>query len=191
MTPRYVLSIDRRTGNLTVPGSGGRTMNAAFEDVRMVLDEDSFASMVQQSIDTLDSEIVSAIDDLNSASFDAKSSSSNHARTTESDTDEVLPPVTPVVGDHTEVFWPIDNQYYPGQVTTVDDGRHLFTYDDRLAGMDSTVHSGESVKYLFKRVHVITHDLSWIRQFFSFDCNCTLVAVFETAYRSRSRCHIL
>lgn len=39
----------------------GRTLKAAFEYVRMTLEKDSFASMIQQNNDVLDNGIVNAI----------------------------------------------------------------------------------------------------------------------------------
>lgn len=39
--------------------------------------------------------------------------------------------ITPVVGDHVEVFWPTDNAYYPGVITELtSDGKHVVLYDE-------------------------------------------------------------
>ena len=47
------LSIDRESGSIEVPGSGTKTIIATFEDVRLALNEDTFALVVREIIDTL------------------------------------------------------------------------------------------------------------------------------------------
>lgn len=38
--------------------------------------------------------------------------------------------VSPVVGEHFEVFWPLFNQFYLGIVQFMDDKKHCIAYDD-------------------------------------------------------------
>ena len=111
LTPRSVLSIDRASGSLTVPGAHGRTMTAAFEDVGIALDEDSFASMVQESIDTIDREITEALEEIGTEATnddDERQVQTDMTVAVSPDDEDYLDPttVTPVVGDAIDVFWP-------------------------------------------------------------------------------------
>lgn len=39
-------------------------------------------------------------------------------------------PAVPRSGDRIEVYWPTDNQFYPGTVNSASDGKHTVNYDD-------------------------------------------------------------
>ena len=115
LTPRYVLSIDYASGSLTVPGAKGQTMIAEYEDVRIALNDDSFTSIVQESIDTLEREIREALEEVGKDAI--KDDNERHVQTDmiltvspddgEEDVDPIT--VTPVVGDAIDVHWPYDN----------------------------------------------------------------------------------
>ena len=143
LSPRCVLSIDPRSGSLTVPGSSGRTITAAFEDVRAAMNTDSFATIVQESIDTLEREISDALDQIaTDSSADECVSSRDHDEVAAQTDGEVAAqmdsiddtadntPVSPSIGDRIDVFWPLDNAFYPGVVTDIDNGHHQIQYDD-------------------------------------------------------------
>lgn len=61
LTLRTILSTHRFLGTITVPGTSGRTIRASFKDIRMDLVEDSFASIVEESIDTLNNDLNNAL----------------------------------------------------------------------------------------------------------------------------------
>lgn len=86
--------------------------------------------VAQDSIDTLDREIESALDAQHSSEKPEGVLSSVQPGPTESDLDDHLPPVTPSAGDRVEVFWSADNQLYSGEVTMIHDGCHQMTYDE-------------------------------------------------------------
>lgn len=70
----------------------------------MALKEDSFASTIQQSIDVLDNEIESAIEDIISPNSAASAEYSANMKTSDSDCKDNISPVEPVVSDHVELF---------------------------------------------------------------------------------------
>ena len=51
--PKSVTSVNHEARSVTVPCKNGRTINAAFEDTRTAVRQDSFAQMVQNSMDSM------------------------------------------------------------------------------------------------------------------------------------------
>lgn len=69
LTSRCAQSIDHSTNSVTISGSSRRTFKEVIADRRMGLKKDSFASMLQQSIDVLDDEVLSATEVNSSPNF--------------------------------------------------------------------------------------------------------------------------
>ncbi len=105
-----VLSYDHEARTITVPGSGGRRICAAIEDVRIAGPEDELSTAIQDSIDNLDELLNDAADSLNDASVQP------HPELLQNVFDPVCSDEpnslnTPSVGDAIEVWWPDDKQY--------------------------------------------------------------------------------
>lgn len=113
-------------------------MKAAVEDIRLAVNEESFASLVREGNDHLDSSIEEMLDenifcdDKNTSDAMDNSSKINEGEDeAPSNFGENDNAVLPDVGDSIEVFWPIDNQYYIGTVAEISD-ENVYTvhYDD-------------------------------------------------------------
>ena len=57
LSARPVIKIDVNAGSVTVPGSKGHTITAAFEDTRHAIIDDDLAELVQTAIDDIDSQL--------------------------------------------------------------------------------------------------------------------------------------
>lgn len=101
-------------------------MKAAIEEVRPALHENTFASVVQEAIDTISTSLDSAIDQITPETV----SDSNKSLYSESapqqkfvqldqdfldDTEENLT-YLPAVGDSIDVYWPLDDTFNTGKV---------------------------------------------------------------------------
>eukprot|EP00171_Calliarthron_tuberculosum_P000612 IDg612t1 len=64
-SPKPVLSMDKVSQAVTVPGKNGRTVRAAIEDVRLTIADNQLAIKVQEAIDTKDNVLDESISDLN------------------------------------------------------------------------------------------------------------------------------
>ncbi len=62
LSARPVISIDTQAGSVTVPGSSGKTITAAFEDTRHAIIDDNLASIISESIDKIDDSIDDLLD---------------------------------------------------------------------------------------------------------------------------------
>lgn len=51
--PSTVVNVDYHSGVVNIPGSNGKIVKAAFEDVRPVIDDDSFAKLLRDANDEL------------------------------------------------------------------------------------------------------------------------------------------
>lgn len=63
--------------------------------------------------------------------------------------------VHPTVGAHVEIFWPVGNTFYPGNVAAIDENRrHLINYAD---GDENVVNNTEeTMRFQLKlRLHVL------------------------------------
>jgi len=136
-SPKPVLSFDTKSQTITVPGSNGRKIRSAIEDVRHATGENDFARIVQESIDQLDDLVQSSIQDIEkeSPSDDILHTTTplvDHDSEEEIFDDSVPDPSQLEVGSNVEVYWPIEKQFYPGVVNSFDEesGKHLINYLD-------------------------------------------------------------
>lgn len=130
LTPRTVFSINRSSDTVTVPTSNGRSINASFKDVSAALAEDVFAMMVRESINNVDREIASALDDY-TATLGLDSATNAEWRVwCYDDYDNNLSSVTPSIEDRVDISWITDSQFNLDGVTVVRDGIHQVTHDD-------------------------------------------------------------
>lgn len=104
LTPRSVIETERLSDKLAVSGFAKRTLKAAFENVPMALEEDSFASVIQQSINVFNAEICGALDKHEIVSATETTQSTEYAVAADIDKDVNLSPVTLCSGNGVEVF---------------------------------------------------------------------------------------
>ena len=122
-----VLSYDKASGILTVPGKNGKKIKAAVEDVRFSIVHDELAVNYQDAIDTLDIPLGESVDEI--PDQDAEPD------LTESEPDysgEICSTHSMEVGERVEVYWSGDEEYYHGTVDSYDpdSGKHAVNYDD-------------------------------------------------------------
>ena len=152
-SPRQVLSIDSEAGSIVVPGRAGKQICAAFEDVRAARSENELAMSIQESIDQLDFNLVDILSPIEIGEHDEIHHSENHH--IESENSESEPPGDftcansknthnssvsdspnddlPATGDRISVYWPLENQYFPGTVNSIEsNGFRVIQYDDCL-----------------------------------------------------------
>lgn len=133
--PRPVLSFDKISHSVTVPGKNGRTVNAAVEDVRLAVADNALARMIQESIDELQNALQIEIDEIPNDQKQGTIGNDQAPEDNESDhevnaSDDPMSP-KPNIGDSVEVYWPQDKTYYPGNIDTIsDDGLYTIAYDD-------------------------------------------------------------
>ena len=127
MVAKSVLSYDKQSGTVTVPGQNGRTIKSAVEDVRFAITNNELALNYQEASDIMDTALDESIDSLNK---DTLEKIDDCVSITE--TNELVPTHELRVGDKIEVYWPLDDQYYPGSVVEYSEatGKHLISYDD-------------------------------------------------------------
>jgi len=145
--PKLVLSYDHPSRTVTVPGARGKTIAAAVEDVRHAVLENDIATAIQDAIDSLDCSLDIAISGTAPSSNDTEPDDDQDSGTNacndhdgdapasgEENFDLSTPSVLskPEVGDHIEVYWPLDDKYYGGKVAGYnnDTDKHDVTYDD-------------------------------------------------------------
>jgi len=140
-SPKPVLSFDHKSGSVVVPGRNGHKIKAALEDTRIAVVENELAMKVQEAIDDLQSSLDISIDDaIDSSDGEANLGPSQYTKEAFGNNDEPgnfdmedsCGMVLPQVGDSIEVFWPIDDQYYPGTVASFNDatGKFAINYND-------------------------------------------------------------
>ena len=131
-SPRQVLAIDHDGGFVVVPGRGSRKISAAFEDTRIAPGCDQLSVIIQSAVDELDESVddivsIATINDVNGTKADESSDGASMDVTDFSSDERRLPSE----GDRIQVFWPLDNAYYSGEVINVnDDGNYMVLYDD-------------------------------------------------------------
>lgn len=141
--PKPVLDFDPTSGIVTLPGTSGKKIKAAVEDVRSAIQENTLAQKIQEAIDNVDISLDRALDDMNDTSIaDGKHDIPDTSEITE----EVGPFISPLpsIGDKLEIYWPLENQYYPGHVASIDGETQMFNinYDD---GDQETVNLSDEV----------------------------------------------
>lgn len=138
--PKPVISVDHAARSVTVPGSNNRPLSIALEDLRAAVPQESLASTVQLGIDKLDD----LISELHGTGIGASCESAIEGSHTDGnsildclekkfdadfscDADNI----SPGVGERVSIYWPDDDQYYPGMVhSAAGDGRLNVHYDD-------------------------------------------------------------
>lgn len=143
-SPRIVLSYNKNTGTVTVPGKNSRKIQATVEDLRLALPENSLSNTIKEGIDTIARSLDECMDTV-SVDDDARVSVfGNEIKCTDDefeigngkDDDRLLP--APSVGDNIEVHWPLDDTLYPATVASID-------YDDNKVNIDYTDGQKESL----------------------------------------------
>eukprot|EP00171_Calliarthron_tuberculosum_P022021 IDg22021t1 len=118
-----VLSYDHDSRTVTVPGSKGKTVQAAIEDVRPALSNDILVNEVQESLDIMNNEIEDALSEMISSSVETETTLYNDEHCSDDDDPPFLTQGhdMPKIGEHIEVFWPEDDKYYEGCVSGHDE----------------------------------------------------------------------
>lgn len=121
LSPKIVLGCNHAYSTVTLPGANGRTISAATEDVREALSYESFSAKIRQVDDKLDDEIQDLLLHLSSKHVKFSADDENPGTDISPPTHEgssiyadVDLNTVPKFGDHIEVCWPLDNQYYHG-----------------------------------------------------------------------------
>lgn len=110
--PKAVLSYDKPSGTLSVPGINGTKKKAAIEDVRTALPENSLAGNILKGIDVITNSIEDCIDELSEEPASSRDCTPNgHAITQafddiglDNNDDEVRLTPLPSVGDEIKVY---------------------------------------------------------------------------------------
>ena len=131
-----VLAYDFPNRTITVPGSNGRKICAAIEDVRPAIRDNELAAAVQDAIDEMDrnlDEVVEEIVEIRKGD-DEQDSNQDDIRNHQEPDDEIdcIGTNLPNVGDQIEVYWPLDKSFYGGTVEDYDEqiGKHSVKYFD-------------------------------------------------------------
>ena len=120
-----VLSYDKISGTVTVPGQNGK-VTAAVEDIRFIITKNELALKYQEANDITDTALNESID---SITMDAVNTTDDSVSSTEPD--ELGSTRELKIGDEIEIYWPLDDQYYPGSVYEYSEatGKHRIAYD--------------------------------------------------------------
>lgn len=113
-----VLEFDAASGIVILPGTIGHKIKAAVEDVRSAITGDSLARKIQEAIDVVDVSLDTSVENTVDLSNN-KSVAVQHGSVESEDDTGPFRSSHPTIGDHIEVFWPLDNQYYPGVVASI------------------------------------------------------------------------
>lgn len=127
LTPRNVTSVDKDTGAITVPGARGKPISAAIEDVRIAVSDDELCQTVLESVDEFQEPIGMELDKFEEG-IEKEADAENRDDANYVISDE--PPLLPQLGDHLDVYWPLDNKFYPGKVISVLNNEYTIQYDD-------------------------------------------------------------
>jgi len=120
---KIVLSYDESSRSVTVPGGRGKRIIAAVEDVRPAIQKDSFAKLVQESIDELEmslDEVIQKSVSENSEEPEIEGAPEKNKRDYEVRFDLSQDNVMPHIGTRVEVYWPEEEKYYAGNVENFD-----------------------------------------------------------------------
>ena len=129
---KSVLSYDPKSRSISYAGKNGRMANAAIEDVRLSLSNDGLAKSIKDAIDTLDEDMDWLIEDGDSTNFLETSNDNSFLDSQMMKPDLENMRLNPKVSDRIKVFWPDDEQFYVGTVSSFDpeSGLHTVNYDD-------------------------------------------------------------
>lgn len=133
---KKVINVDYENRTITVPGRSRRTVCATFEDVRLAIENGDLAKEVAEAIDQIDDEIDDKISSSVIEKDDTESITSDDDNVYRKDVAEDEIDVTIrdeitdlLVGEGIEVYWPMDNAFYPGNVSSIEDGISTISYD--------------------------------------------------------------
>lgn len=132
LSTRVVLSVDNDFGIVSVLGSSGRPISAAAEDVRIAIVDDELAVCISETNDQLDRILGEAIKYLPEANVNVSSEVNVYAPDFDHNGGTIADPfiAVPNFGDRLNVFWPLDDQYYFGVVSSVTgDGQRVIQYE--------------------------------------------------------------
>ncbi len=132
-----------------VPGSGNRVIKSAVEDVRPAIVDNPLSVKIQEAIDNLTVSVEHSIDDAVSSSAESshEQATSSNSPTEIFDENMCLAsenPSLPQIGQDVEVYWPLDQKFYPGVIDSIDPKtqEHHITYEDgdieKLSMQDET-----------------------------------------------------
>lgn len=135
---KVVLSYDKESGTVTVPGKNGCEVRAAVEDVRPACKEDTLEAFIQEAMDQMADTLDSLIDE--KCSYDNREAiedsvphppSAVQAGNFDFESDQTLVPA-PSVGDSIDIYCPLDDKFYTGTVTTYDENENKYAihYND-------------------------------------------------------------
>lgn len=178
LTPRTVLSFDKSSGVVKVPGKTSKTISVAVEDVGITPIEDEFAHHICETKDQLTKsidELISMPVEINSNDSSISENSNSIEKSTSENFDDSdgfdqndEPILAPSVGDRIEVFWPIDDQLYPCTVGSITDDRlHVINYDygdnETLSFKDENWRSEDTITVnmttLKSNIHAVLQDM--------------------------------
>jgi len=134
--PKPVLFYDPCSRTVTVPGSRGRKMKAAIEDIRYAAKSNTLAETIQASIDEIDNYIYESVQDMDSEFYDDPVPDNNEKENAQDDDttlhDTVPDPNALEIGSKIEVYWPLEQKFYPGVVHEIDTDelKHHINYLD-------------------------------------------------------------
>jgi len=132
-SPRPILSFDKPSGIVTVPGSNGKVIKAAIEDTRHAIYENALAKVIQEAIDNLTIDIEDSMDNIDHSADDDSCERIIHKDSEThdlSDDDNGQLMSIPSIGEKIEVYWPLEAQFYPGTVNSIEDDKVVVHYDD-------------------------------------------------------------
>eukprot|EP00178_Gracilaria_changii_P016470 TRINITY_DN4728_c0_g1_i1.p1 TRINITY_DN4728_c0_g1~~TRINITY_DN4728_c0_g1_i1.p1 ORF type:complete len:805 (-),score=91.02 TRINITY_DN4728_c0_g1_i1:529-2943(-) len=101
-----ILSYDRASRTVTVPGAHGRKISAAIEDIRPAVSKDELAARIQDALDEMQSSVEIAIEDADDLASDTDSSTPNEDGVPPFEDDEDSPATSLVSATPTEATPP-------------------------------------------------------------------------------------
>lgn len=128
---KKIIKIEKEGRNVFVPAKLGRTICSAYEDVRKVVGENEFSKTISKALHNIDEQM--ELDMENETKSDSQESN-DHENAKDSDNEEGFENSNEMslllIGENLEIYWPLDLQYYPGTVHSVEDGKYKISYDD-------------------------------------------------------------
>lgn len=130
---RVFLSIDNYSGIVSVPGLSVRTISVAVEDVLLTIVDDELPGHISATNNQLETSIDDAVETLPEANVNVLSEINVSAPDFNHDGETITGPSVSLqkLVDRLEVFWPLNDQYYSGVVSSfTEDGQHFIGYGD-------------------------------------------------------------
>ena len=135
--PKPVLKFDPVSGTVTVPGQNGRQVCAAIEDVRISVANSKLSRKIQVSLDMMDKLLEEEIGAIETEVDEEEQNSNTTALIDATDMDiaDEGPFETDTdlkVGAAIEVYWPLEEEFFPGTVSAYDafNKIHTVSYND-------------------------------------------------------------